>query len=88
MLERSRLASVKHRAEAQSTVLALASKVQEQNEELSTKQSSLHSTEDNLKLRMMELEGANAQLQVCCRLALGLASCLTMRGVTCMTALQ
>eukprot|EP00878_Enallax_costatus_P042815 GHUV01050300.1.p1 GENE.GHUV01050300.1~~GHUV01050300.1.p1 ORF type:complete len:423 (+),score=166.16 GHUV01050300.1:1064-2332(+) len=63
MLERSRLAAVQHRAEAQSTVLGLASKVQEQSDELSAKQSSLHSTEDNLKLRVMEVEGANAQLQ-------------------------
>jgi hypothetical protein len=47
-------------------VVSLASKLDAAQSQLSTTQRSLTSTEDSLKLRMMELEGANAQLQVLC----------------------
>jgi hypothetical protein len=45
-------------------VVSLASKLETAQSQLSVTQRSLTSTEDSLKLRMMELEGANAQLQV------------------------
>jgi hypothetical protein len=45
-------------------VVSLASKLETAQSQLSVTQRSLSSTEDSLKLRMMELEGANAQLQV------------------------
>lgn len=64
LLERSRLAAVEQRALAHATVVTLATKVEGLSGELSAKQSNLFSTEDNLKLKAMELEGANAQLQV------------------------
>ncbi|KAF6254497.1 hypothetical protein COO60DRAFT_1642284 [Scenedesmus sp. NREL 46B-D3] len=63
MLERSRLAAVEQRAKAQMVVVGLASKLQSAQSQLSVTQRSLSSTEDTLKLRLMELEGANAQLQ-------------------------
>lgn len=43
---------------------SLASKLEAAQSSLSVTQRSLTSTEDSLKLRLMELEGANAQLQV------------------------
>jgi hypothetical protein len=49
---------------AHAVVVSLASKLETAQSQLSVTQRSLTSTEDSLKLRMMELEGANAQLQV------------------------
>lgn len=64
MLERSRLAAVEQRAQAHAVVVGLAAKLDAAQTQLSQSQTTLTSTEDNLKLRMMELDGANAQLQV------------------------
>lgn len=51
-------------------MVSLASTLEAAQSQLSVTQRSLTSTEDSLKLRMMELEGANAQLQVRCEIVL------------------
>ncbi|WIA16688.1 hypothetical protein OEZ85_013346 [Tetradesmus obliquus] len=57
------LAQEQARLEASKVVTSLASKLEAAQSSLSVTQRSLTSTEDSLKLRLMELEGANAQLQ-------------------------
>lgn len=63
-LESSRLAAVEQRAIAQQTVLELYNKVETLTTDLAAKQGNWNTTENNLKLKFMELDGANAQLQV------------------------
>lgn len=64
MLERSRLAGVERHAHARAVVMGLAAKLETSETQLSESQNMLSRTKDNLKLHMMELDGANAQLQV------------------------
>jgi hypothetical protein len=63
-LERSRLAAVQERAAGYSLVKSMAAKLDAAKATLATCETALTSTEECLKLREMELQGANAQLQV------------------------